>query len=192
MNGVTRMTASMRGRVTCLGAVCLSLGLLQACTGDAGGGLAQGAGGRNAGAGGSTGAGGSSVGAGGTAGASTGAGGHGAGAGGGAGSLVVGGAGGLMMARDAGAIDTGRDGAAGANGSDGGAGIGGASLCVPGRYLICEDFEATGVGAVPAGWTQHGNAAVSADQAARGAHSLKIQAAANGERRIYADAAKLG
>ena len=42
------------------------------------------------------------------------------------------------------------------------------------------------MGAVPAGWTKHGNAAVAADQAARGAHSLKISAANNGERRIYA------
>jgi hypothetical protein len=72
------------------------------------------------------------------------------------------------------------------------AGDGGPSLCTPGRYLICEDFEATTEGAVPAGWTRHGNASVAADQAARGSHSLKIAAAANGERRIYADGAKLG
>jgi hypothetical protein len=33
---------------------------------------------------------------------------------------------------------------------------------------------------------------VAADQAARGAHALRIEAAANGERRIYTDAARLG
>jgi hypothetical protein len=68
----------------------------------------------------------------------------------------------------------------------------GASRCTPGKYVVCEDFESTAVGAVPAGWTKHGAAAVAADEAARGAHSLKIEAAINGERRIYADASRLG
>jgi hypothetical protein len=72
------------------------------------------------------------------------------------------------------------------------AGIGGPSRCTAGKYLICEDFEGTAEGAIPTGWTKHGNAAVAADEAARGTHSLKIAAAPNGERRIYADAAKLG
>jgi hypothetical protein len=77
-------------------------------------------------------------------------------------------------------------------GAAGAAGLGGASRCTPGKYLVCEDFEATAVGAVPAGWTKHGDASVQMDQAARGTHALKIGAAANGERRIYADATKLG
>jgi hypothetical protein len=72
------------------------------------------------------------------------------------------------------------------------AGDGGASLCTPGRYLICEDFETTAEGATPTGWTKHGNASVASDQAARGSRSLKITAAPSGERRIYTDGAKLG
>jgi hypothetical protein len=72
------------------------------------------------------------------------------------------------------------------------AGTGGPSLCTPGRYLICENFETTAEGAIPTGWTKHGNATVAADQAARGTHALKIAAADNGERRIYTDGAKLG
>jgi hypothetical protein len=76
---------------------------------------------------------------------------------------------------------------------DGGASAdAGPSLCTPGKYAICEDFESTAVGAVPAGWTKHGAAAVAADESARGSHSLKIEAALNGERRIYADASRLG
>lgn len=62
---------------------------------------------------------------------------------------------------------------AGANGS-----------CSP-EYLLCEDFEATAVGATPSGWTAHGKAAVADDQAKQGAHSLKVSPADNGERRIY-------
>jgi hypothetical protein len=91
-------------------------------------------------------------------------------------------------ARDASAADS-RDAGSGGTGD---AGIGGPSLCTPGRYLICENFEATAEGAIPGGWTKHGNASVAADQSARGAHSLKITAADNGERRIYTDGAKLG
>lgn len=71
-------------------------------------------------------------------------------------------------------------------------GLGGPSLCSLGKYIICEDFEATAEGAVPAGWTKHGAATVTSDQAARGRHSLKVAAAAAGERRIDADASKLG
>jgi hypothetical protein len=69
---------------------------------------------------------------------------------------------------------------------------GGASSCPPGKYIICEDFEGTAAGSVPSGWTKHGGAAVVTDEAARGTHSLKIDAAINGERRIYADATGLG
>jgi hypothetical protein len=90
--------------------------------------------------------------------------------------------------RDAGAPDNRDSGPPGT----GDGGFGGPSLCTPGRYLICENFEATAEGAIPVGWTKHGNAAVAADQSARGSRSLKIAAAANGERRIYTDGAKLG
>jgi len=45
---------------------------------------------------------------------------------------------------------------------------------------------------VPTGWTKSGDATVQADQAARGSHALKLGAAANGARRISADAARLG
>jgi len=82
--------------------------------------------------------------------------------------------------RDAGSTGTG----------DGG--IGGTSLCAMGRYLVCENFESTAEGGVPAGFTKHGNASVTASQAARGTHSLKMAAASSGERRIYADAQNLG
>jgi hypothetical protein len=117
-------------------------------------------------------------GAGGEGGTATGGGARG---GGGAGAGATGGSGG----RGGGA-------AGGTRGAAGAAGLGGASQCAPGKYLVCEDFESTAVGAVPAGWTKHGDASVQMDQAARGTHALKIGAAANGERRIYADAAKLG
>jgi len=90
---------------------------------------------------------------------------------------------------DGGSTDAGGDARAP---SPGDAGLGGPSRCSPGKYLICEDFEATAEGAVPTGWTKHGAAAVAADDAARGTHSLKISAAANGERRIYTDATPLG
>lgn len=84
------------------------------------------------------------------------------------------------------------DAAADARVASGDAGLGGASLCPAGKYVICEDFEATAEGAIPTGWTKHGAAAVASDQAARGRHSLKMTAASAGERRIYTDASKLG
>ena len=91
-----------------------------------------------------------------------------------------------------GAGGSGKAGASGGAGMTGAAGIGGPSLCAGSRYVICEDFESTAVGGVPTGWTKHGDATVQADQAARGSHALKIGAATSGERRIYADATKLG
>lgn len=128
-----------------------------------------------------------------TAGAGGAPGGGGAGSGGGSGTGGRAGAPGGGSGGAAGAGAGGSPGGAPDGGLSGGdAGIGGPSLCSPGRYVICEDFEATAVGAIPAGWTRHGNAAVAADQVARGAHSLKISAAVNGERRIYANAMALG
>jgi hypothetical protein len=90
--------------------------------------------------------------------------------------------------RDSGSADAVSD----ARMSTGDASTVGSSLCAPGKYIICEDFESTAEGAVPAGWTKHGSAAVASDQAAHGKHSLKISAADAGERRIYTDAGKLG
>jgi hypothetical protein len=52
-------------------------------------------------------------------------------------------------------------------------------------YLLCEDFEDTGAGMVPSGWTAHGMASVAEDQARGGKRSLKISPTNNGERRIY-------
>lgn len=127
-------------------------------------------------------------------GAASGSSGGAAGAGGGSGAAGAGrgGAGGTATAGRGGAGGRGGSGAGG--GTTGGAGLGGASLCVPGRYLLCEGFEGTAVGNTPpSGWTRAGNAAVAADQAARGAHALKVNAADNGERRfIFAAAESFG
>jgi hypothetical protein len=152
----------------------------------AGGGSGTGGGSGAGGASGGSGMGGAS-GAGGAGGTGGGSGTGGASGTGGTSSQDAGGAG-PADARDTGAVDS-RD-AGSTEAGDGGAG--GPSLCTPGRYLICENFETTAEGAIPTGWTKHGNAAVAADQSARGSHSLKIAAAANGERRIYTEGAKLG
>jgi hypothetical protein len=64
-------------------------------------------------------------------------------------------------------------------------GLAGPSRCTGGGFTICEDFEATAVGAVPAGWTKEGTwaAVVSDVDKARGAHALQIQVgAANNQR----------
>ena len=92
----------------------------------------------------------------------------------------------------AGARDAGTDSRDSGGTATGDGGLGGSSLCAPGRFLLCENFESTAVGAIPAGFTKHGNATVTADQAARGTHALKMAAAASGERRIYTDGQKLG
>lgn len=68
----------------------------------------------------------------------------------------------------------------------------GGNDCATGGYLICEDFESTATSATPNGWNRSGNAAVADDQAAHGTHSLRIEAADNGARRITTDAAVLG
>jgi hypothetical protein len=179
--------------------VCVALGLLLACTsetGDTGSGAAGSGGTTSTATAGGTMA--SST-AGGTAGTATGGstsasgGTSGTGSSGASGS-GIGGAGGAATGGSAGtggraAMDAGIDGRAEAGVKIDG---GGPSLCTPGKYVICEDFEGTAAGAVPIGWTKHGGAAVVTDESARGTHSLKIDAAINGERRIYADASRLG
>jgi hypothetical protein len=90
--------------------------------------------------------------------------------------------------RDGGLVEAGAD----ASNREGGQAGPAPSLCSPGKYIVCEDFETAAEGAVPTGWTKHGGAAVSVGEAARGTHALMITAAATGERRIYADATRLG
>ncbi len=85
-------------------------------------------------------------------------------------------------------------GSGGAGGGSGGgaAGAGGATGSCTADSLLCEDFEAAAVGAIPAGWTAHGEASVAEDQANRGRHSLKMSPANNGGRRIYHPTNMLG
>lgn len=65
--------------------------------------------------------------------------------------------------------------------------------CPPGKYLICESFDETDVGAIPDGWTKHGDpVAVADDAAASGGRSLKLGPIEVWERRIYHDASMLG
>lgn len=87
----------------------------------------------------------------------------------------------------------GAGGRAGTGGAPGGgapgvAGAGGDSLCAPGRYAVCEGFEAAAVGTnvAPAGWTRTGAVDVVADPANvyRGAHAMRVNPALNGPRRI--------
>jgi hypothetical protein len=93
---------------------------------------------------------------------------------------------------------SGRGGAAN-GGKSGGAGSGEAGGspagegCASGDYLICEDFESTDVGDVPAGWTRHGaEANVADDEAHGGERALKLGQVASAERRIYRSATVLG
>jgi hypothetical protein len=88
--------------------------------------------------------------------------------------------------------------ATGGSGGDSGGASGGTAgssgaTCEAGQYIICEDFESTDVGAIPQGWTQHGDASGVADDAAKhGSRSLKLGAIPVWERRIYHDASALG
>jgi len=113
------------------------------------------------------------------------------GAGSGSGGAATGSGGGGGVANSAGTAGapSGSGAAAGGAGGAGGAGMTGS--CSP-DYLLCEDFEATAVGAVPKDWTAHGKAAVADDQASHGNRSLKVSPADNGERRIYHATAMLG
>jgi hypothetical protein len=111
------------------------------------------------------GAAGSAAGSGGGAAGAAGRGGAGGAAGGGAGRGGTGGAAGGAA---------GRGGAGGTGGVPGGAGLGGGSLCTAGRYLLCEGFEGPVGNTPPTGWTRQGNATIADDQAARGAHALKL------------------
>ena len=52
-------------------------------------------------------------------------------------------------------------------------------MCTAGRFLLCEGFEGPVGNTPPSGWTRQGNATIAADQAARGAHALKLTPAAD-------------
>jgi hypothetical protein len=67
----------------------------------------------------------------------------------------------------------------GSGGAGGTAGLGGGSLCTAGRFLLCEGFEGPVGNTPPSGWSRQGNATIADDQAARGAHALKLTPAAD-------------
>ena len=150
--------------------------------GGATGGSVAGTGGGSVGGGSGTIGRGGTTGGGGSAGATAGAGGGaGRGGSGGGGSGGAGGRGGTGGTAGGGA---GRGGAGGTGGATGGgasgtAGLGGGSLCPAGRYLLCEGFEGPVGTTPPTGWTRQGNASIADDQAARGAHALKLTPAAD-------------
>ena len=148
-------------------------------TGVAGGGGSTAVAGASGVAGGGGLAGTGTVGTGGMAGGGAGRGGAGGGI---AGSMAGRGGGGGAAGGSAGrgGAGGGAGGTAGRGGATGSAGIGGASLCAAGRFLLCEGFEGVNVGNnTPSGWSRSGNATVADDQAARGAHALKLTPAAD-------------
>jgi len=104
-----------------------------------------------------------------------------------------GGTGGSTPTGGAGVGAAGNAGQAGAGGSLGGFGggaaggsgmAGSAPSCTASSLPICEDFEGTAGGQIPTGWTKSGSVEVVTDQAFRGTHSLRVNAATNGARRI--------
>ena len=154
---------------------------------DAGAHAAAGTGGNAANTGGSGGLSGAS-GSGGTGGRS---------AAGGTGGKTFGGTGGTGGKSGAGSGGTGSGGGGDAGDHDAGTAVdsGTATIasCASTHYLLCEDFEGTAVGAIPNGWTQHGDpVSVADDEAHGGAHALKSGPKTDWERRIYHDAALLG
>ena len=66
-------------------------------------------------------------------------------------------------------------------------GLNGASKCPGSEFAVCEDFEATAVGAVPTGWTREGAwiMAVTASDRARGSNSLQIQVGTDNNGRAF-------
>ncbi len=124
-----------------------------------------------AGASGGAGGGGGRAGGGGTGGGAS----AGRGGGGGTGTGGASGGGGT-----GGGASAGRGGAGGTGGTSGGAGggtivLGGESLCAAGAFLLCEGFEGVDAGDnTPPSWGRRGNATVVDNQAARGAHAIKL------------------
>jgi hypothetical protein len=82
----------------------------------------------------------------------------------------------------------------GSGGSGGASGSGGSASgsCAGKPYIICEDFEATAEGEVPAGWTKQGEIGVATDHAKGGSKSLKVGDTEKGARRIARSASELG
>jgi hypothetical protein len=135
-------------------------------------------GGTSSSSGGSAGSSGAGAGAPGGAGANAGAaGGSGASGSGGAGGNAAGAAG---TSGGSGGVAAGAGGGAGTAGGTAGSG----PTCSAGAYPICEDFEGTAAGQIPSGWMKSGSVEVVTDQAYRGTHSLRVNAAMNGARRI--------
>jgi hypothetical protein len=156
-----------------------------AMSGSGGTGALAGSGGTSAGTAGTSPGGASGQAGGAGSGAGAGAGGMlgGAGQGGGSAGTTAGAAGGGgAESSSGGAAGSGGVTAGGAAGSGGGSGAG--TTCASGAYAICEDFEATADGAVPAGWTKVGSVGTASDMAHRGSKALKVGAAANGPRRM--------
>ena len=144
------------------------------------GGATAGSGGALAGSGGASGGRGGASGSNGGAGASGNGGAGGSGSGGANGSGTAGrGGGGGSGGANAGAGGRGGGGGTSSGGASGTAGIGGGSLCAAGRFLLCEGFEGPVGNTPPTGWTRQGNATIADDQAARGAHALKLTPAAD-------------
>jgi hypothetical protein len=56
-------------------------------------------------------------------------------------------------------------------------GLNGGSKCPGSGFAVCEDFEATAVGSLPAGWTREGTwvMAVTSSDRARGSNALQVQ-----------------
>lgn len=64
--------------------------------------------------------------------------------------------------------------------------------CASGTYLLCEDFEGTAVGQIPAGWNTLGEpVAVTDTHAVSGTHSLECGPQNDGARRIWRDTSSL-
>jgi hypothetical protein len=119
--------------------------------------------------------------------------------GGSGGSASGGAAGGGSGGRGSGGAGAGGSGGVVADGgtpADGGNADGGGTSCAAGRFAICEDFEATAVGAIPSGWAKAPssttNVQVASDQAYRGSHALKMLAQQSGARTITKTATQLG
>lgn len=83
-------------------------------------------------------------------------------------------------ALEAQAADQGPDaGAADHAGATNAPGVGGSPACTKDPAILCEDFEETAVGSVPAGWTRQGSASTVDESPARGARTLRARSPQN-------------
>jgi hypothetical protein len=102
------------------------------------------------------------------------------------------GGGGNGSAGSGGSATAGSGGTGGASAGAGGSGGSATGANCAKQYIICEDFEATTEGDVPAGWTKQGEVGVAIDQAKGGTKSLKVDSVEKGPRRIARSASELG